>query len=93
MDTSGAGASHIPANRAISAMLDMPTSPTSVASSGHFPFTTSDLLGIGVDTLALDRFVKPKRIQLKYAVVAHRHGGGRFKIIFFQLDNEPVKSR
>ncbi|XP_074273151.1 uncharacterized protein LOC141596802 [Silene latifolia] len=36
------------------AMSDMPISPTSVASSGHFPFTASDIPGMGVDTSALD---------------------------------------
>ncbi|CAI9266145.1 unnamed protein product [Lactuca saligna] len=44
----------IPVNGAISAMSDMPISPTSVASSGHSPFTTSELSGMGVDTSALD---------------------------------------
>ncbi|KAL4554717.1 hypothetical protein LXL04_037319 [Taraxacum kok-saghyz] len=34
----------------ISPMSDMPMSPTSVASSGHFPFTTSEISGMGVDT-------------------------------------------
>lgn len=33
---------------------EMAMSPTSVASSGHFPFTTSDMAGMGVDTSALD---------------------------------------
>ncbi|KAI3510244.1 hypothetical protein L1887_25776 [Cichorium endivia] len=33
---------------------DMPMSPTSVASSGHFPFTASEISGMGVDTSALD---------------------------------------
>ncbi|KAL9228994.1 hypothetical protein vseg_004513 [Gypsophila vaccaria] len=36
------------------AMSDMPISPTSVASSNHFPFTASDIPGMGVDTSALD---------------------------------------
>lgn len=54
MDTSGAGVSPIPANGAISPMSDMPMSPTSVASSGHFPFSASELSGMGVDTSALD---------------------------------------
>ncbi|KAJ0111500.1 hypothetical protein Patl1_00596 [Pistacia atlantica] len=33
---------------------EMAVSPTSVASSGHFPFTASDMSGMGVDTCALD---------------------------------------
>ncbi|XP_047315651.1 uncharacterized protein LOC124919455 isoform X2 [Impatiens glandulifera] len=37
-----------------SAMSEMPLSPTSVTSSGHFPFTASDMSGIGVDTSVLD---------------------------------------
>ncbi|XP_021889560.1 uncharacterized protein LOC110808378 isoform X1 [Carica papaya] len=44
----------IPPNSAMSSMSDMPVSPTSVASSGHFPFTASDMSGMGVDTSALD---------------------------------------
>lgn len=41
-------------NGVISPMSDMPMSPTSVASSGHFPFTASEISGMGVDTSALD---------------------------------------
>ncbi|XP_038995045.1 uncharacterized protein LOC120119292 [Hibiscus syriacus] len=33
---------------------EMPVSPTSVTSSGNFPFTASDMPGMGVDTSALD---------------------------------------
>lgn len=44
----------IPPNSGMSSMSDMPISPTSVASSGHFPFTASELTGMGVDTSALD---------------------------------------
>ncbi|KAJ7951294.1 hypothetical protein O6P43_027367 [Quillaja saponaria] len=44
----------IPPNGAMSSMSEMPVSPTSVASSGHFPFTASEILGMGVDTSALD---------------------------------------
>ncbi|KAJ9568081.1 hypothetical protein OSB04_004047 [Centaurea solstitialis] len=54
MDNTAAGVTPIPANGAISPMSDMPMSPTSVASSGHFPFTASELSGMGVDTSALD---------------------------------------
>ncbi|KAM3358961.1 hypothetical protein P3S68_021894 [Capsicum galapagoense] len=46
-DVAAAGA---PSN----AMSDMAVSPTSVASSGHFPFTASEISGMGVDTSALD---------------------------------------
>ncbi|GAB2291098.1 hypothetical protein Dimus_025353 [Dionaea muscipula] len=39
----------------MSSMSDMPISPTSVASSnGHFPFTASEMSGMGVETSALD---------------------------------------
>jgi hypothetical protein len=41
-------------NGTMSSMSEMPVSPTSVASSGHFPFTASEISGIGVDTSALD---------------------------------------
>ncbi|KAG8663724.1 uncharacterized protein LOC110614647 [Manihot esculenta] len=44
----------VPLSSAMSSMSDMPVSPTSVASSGHFPFTASEISGIGVDTSALD---------------------------------------
>lgn len=39
---------------AVSSVSDMAVSPPSVASSGHFPFTASDISGMGVDTSALD---------------------------------------
>ncbi|KAK9080691.1 hypothetical protein SSX86_000449 [Deinandra increscens subsp. villosa] len=51
MDSSAPAVTPIPANGAIS---PMPMSPTSVASSGHFEFTASELAGVGVDTSALD---------------------------------------
>uniref|UniRef100_A0A1J3E0M4 Uncharacterized protein n=2 Tax=Noccaea caerulescens TaxID=107243 RepID=A0A1J3E0M4_NOCCA len=38
----------------MSSMSEMPVSPTSVASSGHFPFAASDISGMGMDTSALD---------------------------------------
>lgn len=38
----------------MSSMSEMPVSPTSVASTGHFPFSASDISGMGVDTSALD---------------------------------------
>ncbi|KAK7285793.1 hypothetical protein RJT34_20574 [Clitoria ternatea] len=44
----------IPPNSAMSPMSEMPVSPTSVASSGHFPFTPSEISGMGTDTSALD---------------------------------------
>ncbi|KAM7260961.1 hypothetical protein ACFE04_026436 [Oxalis oulophora] len=43
--------SNVPPN---GAMSEMPVSPASVASSGHFPFTASDISGMGVDTSVLD---------------------------------------
>ncbi|XP_011093731.1 uncharacterized protein LOC105173611 isoform X2 [Sesamum indicum] len=55
IDTTAADVSPImPPNNAMSSMSDMPVSPTSVASSGHFPFSASEISGIGVDTSALD---------------------------------------
>ncbi|CAI9097100.1 OLC1v1033423C2 [Oldenlandia corymbosa var. corymbosa] len=41
-------------NSAMSSMSEMPVSPTSVASSGHFPFTASEISAMGVDTSGLD---------------------------------------
>ncbi|XP_028791082.1 uncharacterized protein LOC114746973 [Neltuma alba] len=44
----------IPSINSMSSMSEMAVSPTSVASSGRFPFTTSDLSGINTDASALD---------------------------------------
>ncbi|KAK2650083.1 hypothetical protein Ddye_017572 [Dipteronia dyeriana] len=44
----------IPPSSGMSSMSEMAVSPTSVASSGHFPFTASDISGMGVDSCALD---------------------------------------
>ncbi|KAL2345898.1 hypothetical protein Fmac_007183 [Flemingia macrophylla] len=44
----------IPPDSAISSLSEMPVSPTSVASSGHFPFTPPEISGIGTDTSVLD---------------------------------------
>eukprot|EP00262_Sarcandra_glabra_P017946 TRINITY_DN629_c0_g1_i1.p1 TRINITY_DN629_c0_g1~~TRINITY_DN629_c0_g1_i1.p1 ORF type:complete len:373 (-),score=59.90 TRINITY_DN629_c0_g1_i1:416-1534(-) len=55
MDGSAADmASIIPPSSAMSSISEMAVSPASVASSGHFPFTPSDMSGMGVDTSALD---------------------------------------
>lgn len=55
MDSSAADvAPVIPHSNAMSAMSDMALSPTSAASSGHFPFTASEISGMGVDSSALD---------------------------------------
>ncbi|XP_019164885.1 PREDICTED: uncharacterized protein LOC109161036 isoform X2 [Ipomoea nil] len=43
-----------PPSNAMSSMPDMPVSPTQAASSGHFPFTASEISGMGVDTSAID---------------------------------------
>ncbi|KAE9615364.1 hypothetical protein Lal_00048258 [Lupinus albus] len=44
----------IPPSSGMSSVSDMPVSPASVASSGHFPFTASEISGMGADTSALD---------------------------------------
>ncbi|GKV49985.1 hypothetical protein SLEP1_g56703 [Rubroshorea leprosula] len=55
MDNNASDVAHsIPPSTAMSFMSDMPVSPTSAAPGGHFPFTTSDISGMGVDTSALD---------------------------------------
>ena len=46
----------IPPNGGMSSVSDMPISPASVASSGHFPFTTSEISARGMDTSGLDAF-------------------------------------
>ncbi|XP_044502542.1 uncharacterized protein LOC123223442 [Mangifera indica] len=55
MDNSAAEvAPAIPHNSGMSSLSEMDVSPTSVASSGHFPFTASEMSGMGVDACALD---------------------------------------
>ncbi|CAL5397674.1 unnamed protein product [Camellia sinensis] len=44
----------VPPGSVVSSMSDMAVSPPSVASTGHFPFTASEISGMGVDTSALD---------------------------------------
>ncbi|GMI74061.1 hypothetical protein like AT2G46420 [Hibiscus trionum] len=44
----------VPPTVTVSSVSEMPVSPASVASSGNFPFTASDMSGMGVDTSALD---------------------------------------
>ncbi|MBA0741380.1 hypothetical protein Gogos_014540, partial [Gossypium gossypioides] len=44
----------VPPTTAMSSMSEMRLSCTSVASSGSFPFSASDMSGMGVDTSALD---------------------------------------
>ncbi|KAL2490233.1 Uncharacterized protein Adt_25861 [Abeliophyllum distichum] len=54
-DTGGVDVSPaMPPNNAMSSLSDMPVSPTSVASTGHFPFSASEISGMGVDASALD---------------------------------------
>ncbi|CAA6667139.1 unnamed protein product [Spirodela intermedia] len=43
-----------PPCNAMSSMSEMAVSPTSVASSGHFPFTPADISGMGIDSSVLD---------------------------------------
>lgn len=55
IDVTAADVSPImPPNNGMSSMTDMAVSPTSVASSGHFPFTASEIPSMGVDTSVLD---------------------------------------
>lgn len=44
----------VPPSSAMSTMSEMAVSPASAASSNHFPFTPSDMSGMGVDPSALD---------------------------------------
>ncbi|XP_050385824.1 uncharacterized protein LOC126802262 isoform X1 [Argentina anserina] len=54
MDCSSAVVAPVIPPNSMSPMSEIPVSPTSVASSGHFPFTASEISGMGVDTSALD---------------------------------------
>ncbi|GLT84762.1 hypothetical protein SLE2022_029760 [Rubroshorea leprosula] len=55
MDNNASDVAHsIPPGTAMSSMSDIPVSATSAASGSHFPFTASDISGMGVDTSALD---------------------------------------
>uniref|UniRef100_A0A1D1Z463 Trans-splicing factor Raa3, chloroplastic n=1 Tax=Anthurium amnicola TaxID=1678845 RepID=A0A1D1Z463_9ARAE len=44
----------VPPGNAMSSMSEMAVSPTSVASSGHFPFAPADISGMGIDSSVLD---------------------------------------
>ncbi|CAI9768821.1 unnamed protein product [Fraxinus pennsylvanica] len=44
----------MPLNNTMASMSDMTVSPTSVASTGHFPFSASEISGMGVDTSTLN---------------------------------------
>lgn len=55
MESSSADAAPVaPPNGRMASMSDVHISPTSVASSDHFPFTASEISEMGVDTSALD---------------------------------------
>ncbi|XP_022896462.1 uncharacterized protein LOC111410387 isoform X1 [Olea europaea var. sylvestris] len=54
IDTNGTDAPAMPPNNAMLSMSDMPVSPTSVASSGHFPFNASEISSMGIETSTLD---------------------------------------
>ncbi|KAI4338365.1 hypothetical protein MLD38_023435 [Melastoma candidum] len=48
------GAQAIPPSNDAPSLSEMPISPTSAVSSSHFPFTASEISGMGVDTSVLD---------------------------------------
>uniref|UniRef100_A0A7N1A8X8 Uncharacterized protein n=1 Tax=Kalanchoe fedtschenkoi TaxID=63787 RepID=A0A7N1A8X8_KALFE len=52
--SSGDVAPAMPQNGVASSISDMQMSTTSIASSGHFPFSASDISGMAVDTSVLD---------------------------------------
>ncbi|XP_078442340.1 uncharacterized protein LOC144712041 [Wolffia australiana] len=52
--TAGVAAVAAPAGNGISSMSEMAVSPTSVASSGHFPFSAADMAGMGIESSVLD---------------------------------------
>uniref|UniRef100_A0A7N0UFF0 Uncharacterized protein n=1 Tax=Kalanchoe fedtschenkoi TaxID=63787 RepID=A0A7N0UFF0_KALFE len=52
--SSGDVAPAMPQNGVAPSISDMPMSPTSIGSSGHFPFSASDISGMAVDTSVLD---------------------------------------
>ncbi|KAL2478697.1 hypothetical protein Fot_47711 [Forsythia ovata] len=54
IDTNGTDALAMPPNNAMLSMTDMTVSPTSVASTGHFPFSASEISSMGIETSALD---------------------------------------
>ncbi|CAA2977632.1 uncharacterized protein LOC111385962 isoform X1 [Olea europaea var. sylvestris] len=54
IDTNGTDAPAMTTNNAMLSISDMPVSPTSVASSGHFPFIASEISSMGIETSAFD---------------------------------------
>lgn len=55
MDTAAADAiPPVPPSSAMTSISEMPVSPASVVSSTHFPFSASEMSGMGMDTSALD---------------------------------------
>lgn len=55
IDSGGVGGQPImPPSSTMPAVSEMPLSPTSVSSSGHFPFSASEISGMGADASALD---------------------------------------
>ncbi|CAI9764877.1 unnamed protein product [Fraxinus pennsylvanica] len=54
IDTNGTDVLAMTTNNAMLSISDMPVSPTSVASSGHFPFSASEIFSMEIETSALD---------------------------------------
>lgn len=55
---------NMPPNTGMSSVSDMPLSPGSAASSGHFPFSASEVSRIGVDTAFMSDVVSSAGLQL-----------------------------
>ncbi|KAE8733286.1 cyclic nucleotide-gated ion channel 1-like [Hibiscus syriacus] len=76
----------IPPPTAISSISEMPVSSTSMASSGSFPFTASDMLGMGVDTSALDSAFTRDVASSVGLLLGNDNGAGNSRDSFRSLD-------
>ncbi|GMI66786.1 hypothetical protein like AT2G46420 [Hibiscus trionum] len=76
----------IPPTTGMSSVSEMPVSCTSVASSGSFPFSASDMSGMGVDTSALDSAFTTDVASSVGLQLGHDNGAGNSRDSFRSLD-------
>ncbi|KAK8693597.1 hypothetical protein V6N13_071174 [Hibiscus sabdariffa] len=79
----------IPPTTAMSSISEMHVSCTSVASSGSFPFTASDMSGMVVDTSALDSAFTTDVASSVGLQLGHDNGAGNSRDSFRSLDQIP----
>ncbi|KAE8693642.1 cyclic nucleotide-gated ion channel 1-like [Hibiscus syriacus] len=77
----------IPPTTAMSSMSEIPVSCISVASSGSFPFTASDMSGMRADTSALDSAFTADVASSVGLQLGHDNGAGNSRDSFRSLDH------